>query len=428
MSFSGCMMFLFWFIMYKLLFLKLKSKWIHNLILTIIPFYLFPIPLLKYLFYNFFVRIGIFPDSLLKKAEGIIDKTYAVVNQDYKYYFSYYEKLLLVFMITMALITALNIIHHLQKYFFIRNLIQESNYLPLSKWEKQQFYKLKKKMNIKQKVKLIKLPNVPEPFTIGIFHPIVAIPNNYPVLPQSLQMLLTHELAHIKHKDALFDFIASVILYIHWFNPFSYLFLNTLKETNELYSDETVTEVLPNIDIGAYCSLLIQLSQDKNLIKDDLFTLNFVGSAKRQLKRRIDHLTKCQFTKIYVTIIIGIILITIGVSSTFIFVGTDRIYIDSNEQFSYNSEDKFLVNSSDALTDIVYDNSFLDVNGDIYDCNNLIPKAFCLHSYIVGLQTVHKRDNLKCSINYFYSKRCSKCGNVKTYKFYNTESWRICPH
>ena len=47
MSLSGCLISIFWHIIHRLYFLQFKAKWLRNMILMAIPFFLLPVPLLR---------------------------------------------------------------------------------------------------------------------------------------------------------------------------------------------------------------------------------------------------------------------------------------------------------------------------------------------------------------------------------------------
>lgn len=427
MTFSGTLIFFLWNIIYKFLFLKFKSKWLHHLLIIAIPFYLLPVPLFKYLFLKLFLEIGITPPFIHKNLEGIIDKTYLIVNQEYKSVFSFYEKLLLLCILSMAFISFLRIIRQIRNYLYLKQVIIHNTHLPLAKWELKQFDKMKCQMKMKRKIKLIKLSNISDPFSVGIIHPIIAIPNKMPIQPQMFQMILVHELAHVKHKDSIFSFIAHIILSVHWFNPFCCSYLNSLKESNELYSDETVTETFPNMDKLVYCSLIIQLSTEKNAI-EDLLTLNFTGNKKKQLKRRIDHLINSQYCQFRVPLISGIIILYLGLLSTFIYANSDKMYIDSNEHYYYNSEENFLLEIPNLSEEAVFETSFIDNNHNIYQLDNMQTKLYCNHSFVEGTKMIHKKSDKNCKIYYYNAQRCKNCGQTTSKDLFSTRIWKVCPH
>ena len=426
MSLSGTLITLFWFIVYRLYFIEFKAKWLRNLILIAIPFFIFPVPFFRYLFGKLFLNTGINPFSLTKNIEGSIDTTYMIVIQKHSFILSICEKTLLIFMAFIAFVSILCITFQFYKYLKLKQAINKQKLLPLSNQEKMLFDEIKDRMQITQKIGFIKSTKVSVPFTIGIIHPIIIIPKNLPQNDTSLRIVLSHEFAHIKHRDVFFNLIACVILALHWFNIFSYIFLFILKTSNELYSDETATEILPDADKYRYCQLMIELSRNKNSLSD-LFTLNFIGSKTKQIERRIDNIMKCKKRKFVMALLFGGIMFIIGFSLTFIYAGANEMEIENIDDFSYDSEEDFILETS-ISTPLLYEDLFIDENQNQYFCNNTEGIATCFHSYIKGTRRVHTTINNSCKREYYNAKRCALCGKVICYNLYNTESWIACPH
>jgi bla regulator protein BlaR1 len=59
------------------------------------------------------------------------------------------------------------------------------------------------------------------PFTIGIFKPCIVIPDTLIGLldKQKLDIILRHELIHIKRNDHITRVLSYILQAIHWFNP-----------------------------------------------------------------------------------------------------------------------------------------------------------------------------------------------------------------
>lgn len=426
MSLSGTLAFLFWLIAYGLYFLEFKAKWLRNLNMLVIPFFLFPLPLFRYLFCKLFLDTGIMPASLARDIEGVIDKTYMIVNQENTFIFSACQKILLTASTCMAFISLLYIALQCNRYFKLRHAIRNNLILPLSKQEVWQFNKTKKQMQITQDVLFIKSSRVSGPFTFGIFHPVIVIPDDLPKTKKALHMVLGHEFAHIRHKDSFFSLIVCIMLAMHWYNIFYYFFLYFFKMCNELYSDETTLEMLPDVEKFAYCELLIELSRRKNILSD-LFTLSFMGNASKQIQRRIDKIMKGKKCKFGMAVAIGSIMLSLGLGSTFAYAGANEMQIESGDTFSYKSEEEFLLETS-ISANTPYEDYFIDENGIQYPCEDIETRAICIHEYVNGTRRVHTKVGNGCRRDYYHAKRCIICGKIVSYDKYYTESWVTCPH
>lgn len=411
----------------------------RNLILMAAPFYLFPVPLFRNLFSKPLIAAGVMPAPFVKKIEGILDKTYLVLGQGDVAALSLEEKIALALTIVAAVISCSFVTYQVYIYTKLRRAIRDNVRIPVSQWETSQLAEAKRKMQFNKEVRLIKSSTAAGPFTMGIIHPIIVIPKDLPTTNKTLQMIFGHELAHIKHKDSLFTFIGCIILAMHWFNVFCIIYLHLLKEANELYSDEAVMEMLPDIDRLAYCRLLLQLASEEDE-DNNLFSSHFnKGSAKKQMQRRIDNIMKNKKHKFGMAVALGTLMLSIGLGSTLTFAGTEKVQIEnttesigSDEDLEFNS-DNFCSSENDAHfslsnTALPYDTFFTDEDGNIFPCEDCQPQVLCIHSYVKGTVTAHKKVGAGCRVNYFNAKRCKICGSTVIYDLYSTRTWVTCPH
>lgn len=439
MSLSGSLISLVWLFIHKIYFQEFKAKWLRNLILMAAPFFLIPVPLLRNLFSRPLIAAGVMPAPLVRKMEGILDRTYMILGQGDVAALSSEEKFVLALTVAAALISCGCVTYQVYLYWKLRRAIRHNVRLPVSQRETRLLAEAKRKMQINKEIRLIKSSKAAGPFTMGIIHPVIVIPESMPATNDALQMVFGHELAHIKHKDGFFTFIACVILAMHWFNLFCVIYLHLLKEANELYSDETVMEMLPEMDRLAYCRLLLQLAsiedEEKNLFSSDFSK----GIAKKQMQRRIDNIMRGKKHRFGMAVALGSLMLSIGFGSTLTFAGTEKIQVKNTtesiapeEDLAFKS-DMFTATENDGFfslsdTTLPYDTFFTDEDGNIFPCDDCQPRALCIHSYVNGTVTAHKKIDKGCRVNYFNAKRCRICGSTVIYDLYNTATWAVCPH
>ncbi len=89
--------------------------------------------------------------------------------------------------------------------------------------------------------------NAMSPCTFGSFKPVVLLPANAVDWPkEQLELVLLHELAHIKHHDFLRLNGARLLLAFYWFLPPAWWLLAELKKLSEQLADDTVLNVGAN--------------------------------------------------------------------------------------------------------------------------------------------------------------------------------------
>ena len=105
--------------------------------------------------------------------------------------------------------------------------------------------------------------SVSVPITVGLIQPVILLPKENWLL-KDLQMVLHHELIHVKRRDLWYKWIFQFLLCIHWFNPVLYLIGMKLNIDCELSCDEAVLTALSKEGQKAYGNVLIDTAQ-KNI-------------------------------------------------------------------------------------------------------------------------------------------------------------------
>lgn len=107
------------------------------------------------------------------------------------------------------------------------------------------------------------------PAVFGIFRPRILLPDF--MLRQGeqsddfLQLVLQHETVHIRRGDNFFRLLAVAICCIHWFNPFSWLFLKRFLEDMELSCDEAVLRKCGEEQKETYAEALLFYAEKKSV-------------------------------------------------------------------------------------------------------------------------------------------------------------------
>lgn len=115
------------------------------------------------------------------------------------------------------------------------------------------------------------------PVVCGILKPKILLPSSYE--SKDNQYILKHEVTHIRHLDNLWRVLAFLIVSVHWFNPFSWLFLKLFLTDMELACDECAIAQYNEEQRKEYARALVDIVESKNL-----FVSAFGGAG---IKRRI---------------------------------------------------------------------------------------------------------------------------------------------
>ncbi|MBO5210674.1 MAG: peptidase M56 BlaR1 [Clostridia bacterium] len=118
------------------------------------------------------------------------------------------------------------------------------------------------------------------PAVYGIVKPKIILPATYK--DRDIDLVILHEKTHIHSFDNLWRVIAFVIVSIHWFNPFCWLFLKGFLTDLELSCDERVLANLGAERAKDYASSLLESKQGTSV-----FASSF-GGAK--IRTRIENI------------------------------------------------------------------------------------------------------------------------------------------
>lgn len=99
------------------------------------------------------------------------------------------------------------------------------------------------------------------PLTFGVFRPTVLLPEDLPVGDAQFQLVLAHELAHIRRKDCLRKLLLTVCLCMYWWNPLVWLMVWLANRDMELACDEAVLRALGPDCKKAYALTLLDMAQ-----------------------------------------------------------------------------------------------------------------------------------------------------------------------
>src|ERR1041385_1217724 len=128
------------------------------------------------------------------------------------------------------------------------------------------------------RVRILHSPNVPVPITLGVFHPIIVLPED--LLQESDRNLLSsaigHELVHVARRDYLWNLVFETIYLPLSFHPATALVRRRIRQTRELCCDEIVALKLLNAE--TYAQSLMRLigsaPLSPRLISDTAIGLN----------------------------------------------------------------------------------------------------------------------------------------------------------
>ncbi len=165
----------------------------------------------------------------------------------------------------------------------VKGIIRVSAYVIDYSWGAM-VKRLAGRLQLTEHVALRKSEYVAVPMTWGVFNPVVLLPQDADEWSAELrQVVLLHEMAHIKRRDCLTQLLAQFVCALYWFNPLVWVAARRLRVERELACDDYVLEV--GTRASDYASCLVEIAKVAGI--NGLTPPVAVGMACSQLEGRV---------------------------------------------------------------------------------------------------------------------------------------------
>ncbi|MBQ7954202.1 MAG: M56 family metallopeptidase [Lachnospiraceae bacterium] len=308
------------------------------------------------------------------------------------------------------------------------------------------------KYKIKRKIVFYTRDAECKTFTMGIFHPVVFYSSKEDT--EAKEMLLQHEIFHIKRYDMLWKLLGQLVLCIHWYNPLTWIML---REWHRVCEESCDSEVVKERDWGIRSKYMEMIIRDSVKAGDDLAYNIGLSKNAENVKRRVDNIMKTQMIKAK-TWKKAVSVLGVGMA---VLLNSLTVYAYDDIQFrsvdprseNYAEEVDLLLNGDGVFVeedctehldglfgdihkmreiDILYDEQFVDEGGNIYPAgeDGYETCAICdVHTFVDGTYTFHqKQDDGSCIVKYYDARRCTVCGYVDIMDLISTTHYVVCTH
>lgn len=411
-------------------------------------FYLVPLLFLKQLYQALLAYFPAIRKSLEPAGEGLIytwsDRATLVTGDGTGYY---YNETLRIQMLLIGIWVGGSVICFL--YHVIRSWYYRREWMGQSFVETGEtgelFQGLCGEYHIRRKVTLRTCRQKNASFTMGVFRPVIFC--SKAESPLETELLLRHELVHIRRWDMLWQFLALIVLGLHWFNLLAWVLYGQIKKVREYVCDEEVLAGRDEQEQEIYMTMLVLRAR-----KEKRHTMQIAFSKKgkkskqeKRMEERLDNIMKLGkenkpwVKAAAVAVIVGMTFV--NSLTAFAYPDVQDIKLDGT---SKNYEDRLngaLVNDTlfvpdgmedpneDVVDEVYYDSQFIDEEGNVYPVEEISTHEACTHTYVSGTYAEHARlNNGGCTYTTFSAQRCSKCGNLIVGDMIYSTTYTVCPH
>ncbi len=306
---------------------------------------------------------------------------------------------------------------------------------------------LQKQYGVKRHVALYQGRDGDPTMTFGVCRPVIICGRE--IESREAELMVRHELVHIRRLDALWKILMQFAIFLHWCNPMVWVLYFELDRVCELSCDETAMRDRPEEEIDAYLYLLIEEVQTKEEAKKPSLKWKAgFGDNKRKIRERMDNLIMQKRGNRFLVGTLAAALIFANSITVFAYEDTVHEYIseDASEEEVEKTlqQDVFQFVPEETgeeetwgldlmeVAEIRYDRQFTDEEGNIYPIFEEAPTETyrgCNHNFVSGTETTHRKlSDGGCEVRQFRAQRCSLCGTVIRGEWIGTSTYAVCPH
>lgn len=170
----------------------------------------------------------------------------------------------------------------------------------------------KKKARIDFAVNICENNYFSSPCVIGVFTPTIIVQNKITdcLNDDEFELILLHEIVHIKRKDNFINLFLMILMCVYWFNPLFWFCLKLIRNDCEISCDEKVLNIIGIKKSRNYAQTLLDTVILTNRYEKLSFNLFF---AKSNTKERIRNIMQYKKKSMYIFIIFILVLVVAGV-------------------------------------------------------------------------------------------------------------------
>lgn len=161
----------------------------------------------------------------------------------------------------------------------------------------------------RRKPELIRSAFVRTPMLMGVFRPVLVLPDAE-YTQTELTNIFLHELMHHRRRDIVYKWLCVPVIAVHWFNPLVYLMRREINRACELSCDEMLISKMNRAEKQSYGDTLIALASNGRLpagIVATTFTME-----KRHLRERLVKIMKFKERKLSAAIALVLSLVLLA--------------------------------------------------------------------------------------------------------------------
>lgn len=441
MSLSGSTMMGMYLLLKCLLGDRVSARLYYLIIRAAVLFYLTPLPFLKG-WYRKVVRVFV-SERQIESMQIPVGWTNDVMYVGSKVYVNNYAAVQMIVAGVWLLIVGILMARWIFMYVRIRRQIDQYTGTMMTEEQKSYVEDLKKQYGVRRPVILYQGRDEEQTITFGICRPVIIC--NREIGSREAELLIRHEMVHIRRMDVLWKLLVLLVVMLHWWNPITRKLRRELERVCEYSCDEIVMQAKPREEVKEYLRLLIsEASETMKTETDFMGWQNGFADDVESIKERMANLLKQKKWNRYAAGILAAALIFCN--SITVFAYRDTFYQGLEENAQQEKMEQSLrgdtvyftsdgaVNDFSALQDIeiLYEKQFTDTEGNTYPYSYrelVMDYRGCSHEFEYGTVATHtEKPDGGCEVKEYHAVRCSKCGHVDKTEEIGVHIYDACQH
>ena len=436
MTVSGTCMYLAYRMIHKIVGERLSETWYYLLLKIAMLFFLIPLPFLSQFYKDLF---EIWSKKDFQKQVFYFDQDEIIVfKSDHYLQLNEIAKTQGITLLIGILIPILVGIYFGANYLKKRQQIsKECRNTELSPEDSKVITEVCQKLKLRIHTRVQFMPYIKgkSPFTMGFFKPLVFL--DFVASKKEKELLLTHELIHIKRGDMFWCFASIFVVAMHWYNPLAWRFRQELKRVCEYACDEKVLQGSDKAERSRYARILLAYEMEKG---GEGLAVGLSRNGKETQKRIMKILNKRKKLPVTVSALILVVVAALNTLTVFAYedvkVARGEGYEDGkfvNSDFALIPEDGELVWENPEYVDnyvYYYDVQFIDEDGNVYEVHEDIEPCFeCEHDFVNGMLQEHEKNSMGgCKVYFYDAVYCILCGYMPEKTFVSAMEYAVCTH
>lgn len=441
MSLSGSTMMGIYFLVKLLLKNGVSARLYYLVAKVAVLFYLVPLPFVKG-WYREIMRAVLYKGQT-ESVQIPIRWTNSIIHAGEKMYVNDYAAVQISVIGVWLLVACILMLKWWLRYVRVKRRILL--YAGILMTEKQQSFlqEMKEQCGVRRHVVLYQGQNEDQTITFGIFNPVIIC--NREVGGHEAELLVRHEMVHIRRLDVLWKLLMRLALLLHWWNPVTWMLQRELERACEYSCDEIAMQGETTDEVKRYLRLLIEEASAAPERGALAGWQNGFADGVKDVRERMENLMRKKKWNHCVTVILVAALTLANSMTVFAYRDTLHQYVSDNatkenavqsfesDTFSFMPEGT----ESDVYdhpqgTEIAYEKQFTDTEGHVYSYGDEEPgKAArsCSHELVSGTISEHtKNSDGGCVVRQYHGQRCVKCGGIFRGDRIGVHMYDVCPH